>query len=261
MRIVLPAYLRPPPLSTRAAQYRLPRLPAAGDNAAMHAKRIRRSLQFGLQILLCLTALGAVAADSLGHHAAKDPELQSELLRRTKVDQDARIAITNWLATNGANGALDPENQTEKQKAEFEKLATTAGTVDRENTTWLKEVVENRGWPTITLVGQDGAKAAWLLVQHADADPKFQRKCLDLMAKLPKAEASQTDIVYLTDRVLLAEGKKQVYGTQFHMVNGKLQPRPLDDEASVDKLRASVGLPPLAEYAKEMAKVYGGNSN
>ena len=109
-------------------------------------------------------------------------------------------------------------------------------------------------------MGEDGANAAWLLVQHADADSQFQRKCLDLMAKLPKGEVSQVQFGFLTDRVLLAEGKKQIYGTQFHAVDGKLQPRPLEDEANVDKRRADIGLRPLADYAKALEKIYGGGS-
>ena len=100
---------------------------------------------------------------------------------------------------------------------------------DGENTQWLKQIVEQRGWPTKSMVGSDGANAAWLLVQHADADIKFQRKCLDLMAALPKNEVSQTDFAYLTDRVLLAEGKNQLYGTQFDLVDGKLH-RTAEDE-------------------------------
>jgi hypothetical protein len=210
--------------------------------------------------VLCLSALAVHAADDSRQGDVQDPQLREELLRRTKIDQDARIAITNWLGKQGAKDALDKDRQTAQQKAEFEKLAAAAKKADSENTAWLKQVVENRGWPTRTLVGNDGASSAWLLVQHADADRKFQRKCLDLMVKLPKAEVSQTDIAYLTDRVLLAEGKKQVYGTQFDMVDGKLQPRPLEDEANVDKRRSAIGLPPLAEYAKEMEKVYGGSS-
>jgi hypothetical protein len=122
---------------------------------------------------------------------------------------------------------------------------------------WLKQTVEKLGWPTNSLVGSEGADAAWLLVQHADADVKFQRKCLDLMAALPKNEVSQTHFAYLTDRVLLAEGKKQIYGTQFDWVDGKLQPQSLEDEANVDKRRAEVGMPPLAQYAKEMEELYG----
>jgi hypothetical protein len=70
------------------------------------------------------------------------------------------------------------------------------------------------------------------------------------MAKLPKAEVSQTDLAYLTDRVLLVEGKKQIYGTQFNFSDGKWEPRPLEDPTSVDKRRAEVGLQPLAEYRR-----------
>jgi hypothetical protein len=105
----------------------------------------------------------------------------------------------------------------------------------------------------------DGASAAWLLVQHADADPAFQRQCLDLMAKLPKEEVSQPNVAYLTDRVLLAEGKAQMYGTQFVVEEGQLKPRPIEDEANVDKRRAKMGLPPLAEYKQQMERMYGSN--
>jgi hypothetical protein len=206
-----------------------------------------------------LSVLAVQAEEAPKQADGKDPELRTELLLRTKADQDARMAIVKWFSDHGLSGDGDTESISGEQHAEFEKLAGAIKKADSENTRWLKEIVENRGWPTRTLVSKDGASAAWLLVQHADADPRFQRNCLDRMVKLPKGEVSQANIAYLTDRVLLAEGKKQVYGTQFTTVDGKLQPRPLEDEANVDKLRAEVGLPTLAEYAKEMAKVYGGN--
>src|SRR5262249_30379594 len=96
---------------------------------------------------------------------------------------------------------------------------------------------------------KDGANAAWLLVQHADADPKFQRQCLDLMTPLLRdKEVSPQDYAYLTDRVLLAEGEKQQYGTQLVVAGDKFEPRPIQDAENIEKLRAEVGLPPLAEY-------------
>ena len=76
------------------------------------------------------------------------------------------------------------------------------------------------------------------------------------MTKLPKHEVSQRDLAYLTDRVLLAEGKKQIYGSQFQQKDGKLLPSPIEDEANVDKRRKEVGLNPLAEYAKQLAETY-----
>ena len=77
------------------------------------------------------------------------------------------------------------------------------------------------------------------------------------MTALPKDEVSQKDLAYLTDRVLLKEGKQQLYGTQFTSDGGKWIPRPLEDEPNVDSRRAAVGLPPLAEYARQLSEVYG----
>jgi hypothetical protein len=181
----------------------------------------------------------------------KEPQLRSELLEREHVDQEAREALVQWRKVH----ASDAGNQ--ERQAEFEALIAKLKAIDEDNTKWLKAAIENYGWLTNTLVGKDGANAAWLFVQHADHDPTFQRQCLDLMARLPKDEVSQQNLAYLTDRVLLAEGKKQLYGTQFTLVDGKWQPRPLEDEPNVDKRRAEVGLPPLAAYRRLIDKEYG----
>jgi hypothetical protein len=214
-----------------------------------------------IPVILWLTLAGVSNADDEPKAPLiKEPDLRVELLRRAKADQDVRGALAKWTIQFGTNEAddeaafeasLDPT-----RKAEFQRLAQEMRHIDTENTKRLGEIIERHGWPTYTLVGKDGANAAWLLVQHADSSPKFQRKCLDLMAKVPRVEISQKDIAYLTDRVLLAEGKKQVYGTQFTLVHGKCKPRPLEDEASVDKRRKEVGLPPLAEYFKEAERFY-----
>lgn len=160
-----------------------------------------------------------------------NPDLHAELMRRMKVDQEPRLA--------------KPPNALQMMM------------IDGENTAWMKQVIEKHGWPGRALVGRDGAQAAWLLVQHADRDPVFQRRCLDLLTQAyEKAEASADQVAYLTDRVLLAEGKPQVYGTQFETVNGKLQPRPIENEAEVDQRRATMGLEPLAVYAEQVRAHY-----
>ena len=223
-------------------------------------RRIGRWMLNALTItsfVLGLSVLVALADDTPRPITVKAPELHSELLRRTRTDQDARQGMVQWMKDHGA-ATVATESLRKEQKAELEKLTAKVKAVDADNTKWLAGVVEQHGWPTYTSVGKDGANAAWLLVQHADADPKFQRRCLDLMAKLPKGEVSQSDLAYLTDRVLLAEGKKQRYGTQFIFADGKWKPRPLEDEANVDKRRAEAGLPPLAEYIKLIEKQYGG---
>jgi hypothetical protein len=120
----------------------------------------------------------------------------------------------------------------------------------------MKEILAQVGWPTKTLVGERASTAAWLLVQHADLDPAFQKQCLPLLEKaVANGEGSAKDLAYLTDRILVADGKPQRYGTQFHTVDGKLVPRPIEDEAHVDERRASVGLGTMAEYTEQMHRM------
>ncbi|HQR08610.1 MAG TPA: hypothetical protein PLN21_17425 [Gemmatales bacterium] len=207
-------------------------------------------------VLLCLANLSTFGDDPPKAPVVKEPALREELLKRTKTDQEARFALINFMK---ANDNLDMTKLSQEKQVEYMKLSEAVGKADQENTKWLKAVIEKHGWPTFTLVGKDGAQSAWLLVQHADADPKFQRQCLDLMIKQPKTEVSLSNLAYLTDRVLLAEGKKQLYGTQFIRILGKSQPRPLEDEENVDKRRAEMGLSTLADYAKIIEQQYGSN--
>lgn len=44
----------------------------------------------------------------------------------------------------------------------------------------LKEMIGSYGWPGISLVGEEGAKAAWLVVQHSVSDPEFMAQCVGL---------------------------------------------------------------------------------
>lgn len=125
--------------------------------------------------------------------------------------------------------------------------------VDRRNTKRMKQIIAKHGWPSRSMVANDGARAAWLLVQHADHDAAYQRKCLTLMkAVAADAHENRQDIAYLTDRVLVNEGKPQVYGTQFHVSGGMQQPRPIRDAEDVDKRRESMGLSTLKEYTELM---------
>jgi hypothetical protein len=86
----------------------------------------------------------------------------------------------------------------------------------------------------------------------------FQRKCLDLMTEAAeRGEASRAELVYLTDRVLLAEGQPQEYGTQLTGRKEGWVPRQLHDPDHVDERRAAMSLGPLDEYIADMERAYG----
>lgn len=121
--------------------------------------------------------------------------------------------------------------------------------VHEENASILDGIIGERGWPTSALAGEDGAEAAWLIVQHAIGLPAFQRKCLELLQDAAAAGSiPKWQPAYLLDRILIYEGKPQVYGTGFDWDEERLMsPRPIADPAGVDERRAAVGLPSLAE--------------
>jgi uncharacterized protein DUF6624 len=131
--------------------------------------------------------------------------------------------------------------------------------LDARNTARMKQIVSRYGWPGRSLVGEEGADAAWLLVQHADRDLAFQKECLaKLQAAFRAGEASGQNVAFLEDRIAVAEGRLQTYGTQFQGKGAELAPAPIEDQAHVDERRKSVGLNSMAEYEKEMLDAYVG---
>jgi hypothetical protein len=205
-----------------------------------------RSVVLGVAVLF----LGTTAPGRADDAPPKDEGLRAELVKRTDEDQKARKQLIDLQARPGGKDA-------EAVKKNVEAATKKMQEIDARNTAWMKGVVDKHGWPGKSLVGTDGAQTAWLLVQHADQDRAFQKRCLPLLGgAVTKGEASPEHLAYLTDRVKVADKEKQVYGTQFHEVNGKMEPYPIEDEADVDQRRKEVGLPPLAEYRKMIEQLY-----
>jgi hypothetical protein len=204
-------------------------------------------------LLLLASAVQGQEPDKKGQDkepAAKEPALRQELLAMEKEDQQVRAAVLKALGEKGISLG-DAKSITDPALLKFFlEQAGKMSAVDQKNRVRLKEVVDKHGWPGKSLAGKDGAHAAWLLVQHADGELAFQKRCLALMKSAAKGDVEPQEIAYLTDRILVAEKKKQTYGTQLQRQGDRFTPQPIEDEANVDKRRAEVGLPPLAEYLK-----------
>lgn len=107
------------------------------------------------------------------------------------------------------------------------------------------------------MIGKRGSKNFWLLVQHCDRDIDFQKKCLELFKQAVKNnQADPKYFAYLTDRVLLADGKKQKFGTQFLIRDNKTVLAPTVNLASINKRRLSHGLDTIEENTIRINKVY-----
>jgi hypothetical protein len=128
--------------------------------------------------------------------------------------------------------------------------------VHRRNAQELEAIIELYGWPGKSLVGDAGANAAWLILQHAIGNPELQRKCLPVLREaIARGEMEPAHAAYLEDRICFFERRSQRYGTQFDWdENGEMSPWLLEDPGKVDEHRRSAGLAPLAERIAEVRK-------
>ncbi|MBB6500685.1 DUF6624 domain-containing protein [Pedobacter cryoconitis] len=121
-----------------------------------------------------------------------------------------------------------------------------------------KRMIKKYGFPGYSLVGKSGSNKFFTIVQHCDDDVKFQQNVLTLMiTEVNRHNASCEDYAYLKDRVLINQGKKQLYGTQcrYNPKTQKLSPLPTQDSLNLNKRRKEIGLPELSQYLKEMEKM------
>lgn len=147
---------------------------------------------------------------------------------------------------------LDQQLRNELSKAKAkgdealsEKVREKIVAIDRENLSRLKAIFDEVGFPTREMVGIDGVSTAFLLVQHADEDPLFQRHALALAEPLMRQrQMSRRQFAMLSDRVSLAFGEPQVYGTQMVMQDGKYVLQPTIDIDNLDSRRKEMALGP-----------------
>lgn len=129
----------------------------------------------------------------------------------------------------------------------FEGYCPKMETVHLKNAARLKEIIEKNGFPGKSLVGEDGAEAAWIIVMHAISLPDFQRKILPVMKNAAKnGEVPLSFPAYLEDRIAFFENRPQRYGTQSDWnESGEMEVWTLENEEKVNDYRAEAGLKPL----------------
>jgi hypothetical protein len=167
------------------------------------------------------------------------PAVRRELLR---IDRDDAALRARWVASKFADRAI------ERELDEMGRAALG----------WLYVVVEEHGWPGRALVGPRAASAAVRLVQHAEHDLAFRRRCLRLVRRAAVCgDLPWHHVANLTDALRVCTGHMQVYGTKFHYRDGVLVPLPIEGAASVDQRRATLGLPPLDVYTRQIRRRFG----
>jgi len=115
----------------------------------------------------------------------------------------------------------------------------------------VTKILDNDGWLGADKIGEAGNKTLFLVIQHSNT--QTQLKYLPMLQNaVMKGDAKPNYLALLQDRVLLAQGEKQIYGSQLEtdVKTGEYVLSPMIDPDNVDKRRAQVGLQPISEYLK-----------
>jgi hypothetical protein len=138
--------------------------------------------------------------------------------------------------------------------AEFKSLVIGVDARDRDA---FKAILASSGWPILSVYGETDDQTAFLVVQHADAEPEFQREMLKKMEELvAKNETGRKNFALLFDRVATGQSLPQRYGSQGHCQGEKWVPFAIEDAAGVDARRAEMGLDSLRDYQEKVTGLF-----
>ena len=156
-----------------------------------------------------------------------------ESLQKALLDMEARLQ--SLRAELAATGDDNPHH------ARLDEL-------NRANSSRLRQIIAVFGWPGLTLVGAEGARASWRVAMHSYAEPAFMRQCRDLIDRATQGEdAPRWQFAMIDDRIRVLEGQPQRYGTQLRHGPAGIEPHPIENDSRVNSMRMQAGLPLLAQ--------------
>lgn len=200
-----------------------------------------------------------VTADTALVQGMNMAALDSMLQRVHDDDQDVRRNFTVMLQSNNADSILAYQERMEETDSRCRAI--------------VFPILDSVGIPDG--LTEKAREALFLVVQHSDVE--HQRKYIDLFdAAAKKGLVARADVATMRDRILMHEGRPQIYGTQTFTPNRTIiinsdggkriaddgednggeasasQPTaylwPVESADGLDARRAEVGLPPMDTY-------------
>jgi hypothetical protein len=128
--------------------------------------------------------------------------------------------------------------------------------IDSCNLVQIEGIIAKYGWLGMTVVGPSGNNTFFFVIQHSDL--ATQIKYFPLLEESVKAgESKRSHLALMKDRILMRQGKNQIYGSQVVLnTAGEQEFYPIEDEKNVNKRRAEMGMTTLEEYAKLFGMEY-----
>lgn len=124
----------------------------------------------------------------------------------------------------------------------------------------IDRIVSEYGWLGPNIIGYQGNTTIFLVIQHSNHSAQVRYLPI-LRNAVSEGNASASDLAYLEDRVLVAQGKKQIYGTQVKRdtISGSYIVHPIENPEKINFRRKQVGLGSIENYLKRWNIIWNPN--
>lgn len=168
-------------------------------------------------------------------------ELRKKLNKIQYEDQGIRLLLLNVQKSKGLSSPTTLLIREEMKQ------------IDSINAIKVQQIIDEFGWLGESKISSEANQTLFLTIQHVD-DLIVQEKYLPILGQAVKdGNAEAWQFAFLTDRILMNQGKYQIFGTQI-IIGEKPEESyivPLQNPEKVDELRQEVGLESLNDYLKE----------
>ena len=120
--------------------------------------------------------------------------------------------------------------------------------IQHKNLIIVEDIISQLGWLGPNKIGNKASQALFLVIQHSDINT--MEKYHKLMKEAcNKGNLNRKDFALFQDRLLLSQGKKQIYGTQFIFLEkeNKYVLEGTVNTSDANKKRKELGLPSIEE--------------
>ena len=176
-------------------------------------------------------------------------ELQSIVNPTHEIYNDSLAKVLSKIFDDDQKCRTQMEYMEEKfgrESQEFKNHISDMINQDSVDLVIIQEILTKYGWLSVNEVGEKGNTVLWAVIQHA-ALPAQEKYYPIMEVAVSEGKASSQYLAYLKDRILMRQGKKQLYGTQYKLnkETGEMDLWDIEDPENLNKRRETVGLPPL----------------
>lgn len=169
-----------------------------------------------------------------------------------------RVELEQILESDQAIRTGYDQVKEEDRNAFFQKMRL----VDSVNQIKVVNILKQYGWLPQSKIGPAAAEGIFFVIQHAPL--QVIETYFPQMKKLAQeGEANKILVAMMEDRLLMYQGKKQIYGTQATSMisqDGTLAIWPIENPEKVNERRKAIGFPEtIEEYAGMLNATFNPN--